>query len=124
MQEALTRAQGLSHPPSLAFVLLFAAYLHQHRREGQRTQERAEAVMSLCTEQGFAFWLVQGSILRAWTLAQQGQGAEGTAQIRQGLAAYQATGGQAVLPYLLALLAEAYEKAGQGEEGCACWPRR
>src|SRR5262249_8354800 len=37
--------------------------------------------------------------------------------MRQGLAAYQATGAEMFRPYLLALLAEAYGKARQVEEG-------
>ena len=41
--EALTLAQELSHPFSLAYALDFAAWLHQLRREGQAAQERAEA---------------------------------------------------------------------------------
>ena len=41
--EALTLAQELSHPFSLALALSFAAMLHQFRREGQAAQERAEA---------------------------------------------------------------------------------
>jgi predicted ATPase len=38
-------------------------------------------------------------------------------QIRQGLVAFQATGAEQWQPYHLALLAEAYGKAGQEEEG-------
>ena len=58
-----------------------------------------------------------GTILRGWALAEQGQAEEGIAQIRQGLAAYQATGAECTRPYYLALLAEAYGKVGQAEEG-------
>ena len=58
-----------------------------------------------------------GTILRGWALAEQGQGEEGIAQIHQGLAAYRATGAELVRPYYLALLAEAYGKVGQVEEG-------
>ena len=72
--EALTLAQELSHPFSLAFALYFAAWLHQYRREGQAAQERAEAAITLSTEQGFPFWLALGTILRGWALAEQGQG--------------------------------------------------
>ena len=43
--------------------------------------------------------------------------------MRQGLAAYEPSG-QNLRPYYLALLAEAYGKAGQTEEGLTCWPRR
>ena len=116
-QEALTLAQELSHPFSLAFALYFAAMLHQFRREAQAAQERAEAAMALATEQGFAFWLAWGTILRGWALAEQGQGEEGIAQMRQGLAACRATGAELYRPYFLALLAEAYGQAGQAEEG-------
>ena len=38
-------------------------------------------------------------------------------QIRQGLAAYQATGAESARPYFLALLAEAHGKVGQTGEG-------
>jgi predicted ATPase len=51
--------------------------------------------------------------MRGWVLAAQGQGAEGTAQMRQGLAAHQATGSERQRPYYLALLAEAYGSIGQ-----------
>ena len=42
--------------------------------------------MTLSTEQRFAFWVVAATVLRGWALAEQGQRAEGIAQIRQGLA--------------------------------------
>jgi predicted ATPase len=41
------------------------------------------------------------------------------AQIREGLVAWQATGAKLWRPYYLALLAEAYGKAGRTEEGLA-----
>jgi predicted ATPase len=41
----------------------------------------------------------------------------GIAQIHEGMAAWRATGAELLRPYFLALLAEAYRKAGQAEEG-------
>src|SRR5215510_7668200 len=58
-----------------------------------------------------------GTILRGWALAAQGQGKEGMAQMHEGLAAYRATGAEQWRLYFLALLAEAYGKVGQAEEG-------
>ena len=58
---------------------------HQFRREGRAAQERAEAAISLATEQGFPHWMAYGAILRGWALAQQGQAQEGIEQITQGL---------------------------------------
>jgi predicted ATPase len=61
--------------------------------------------------------LAFGTILRGWALTAQGAGAEGIAQMRQGFAAYGATGAEVDRPYLIALLAEACREVGQAEEG-------
>jgi hypothetical protein len=50
--------------------------------------------MTLSTKQGFPLWLAIGMILRGGTLAEQGQGVEGMAQMREGLAGLQAMGQQ------------------------------
>jgi predicted ATPase len=118
-QEALTLAQELSYLPSLGFALGFAGILHQYRREGQVAQERAEAMMALGTEQGFAFQLAFGTLQRGWALAEQGRREEGIVQMRQGLAATRATGANIAGSTYLILLAEAYGKVGQAEEGLA-----
>jgi predicted ATPase len=114
---ALTLAQELAHPYSLAFALAYTAMLHQFRREVPMARERAEAAMALCTEHGFAYYLAWAMILRGWALTEQGQHVEGLAQMRQGLADLRATGAEIRLQYYLALLAEAYSKAGQIEAG-------
>jgi predicted ATPase len=115
--EALTLAQEVAHPLSLAYALFFAAWLHQLRREVPLAQARSEAVISLAAEHGFVHWGALGTVLRGWICATQGQAEEGMAQIYQGLAAWQATGARGVRPLLLALLAEAYEQGEQAEEG-------
>jgi tetratricopeptide (TPR) repeat protein len=62
--EALALAGGLSHPFSLAFALGVAASFHLLRREGTLARERAEAVITLSTEQGFPYWLAAGTMVR------------------------------------------------------------
>ena len=79
---------------------------HSLRREGQLARERAEAVMTLATEQGFPFWLAFGTMVRGWALAEQGQVEEGIAQMQQGLAAFGPWGRDGAVIILL------------------CWPRR
>jgi predicted ATPase len=117
--EALTRARQLAQPLGLAFALDWVAWLHQLRREPQATQDQAEAAMALCTEQGFAQLLAFGRVLRGWVLAARQQGEDGITHIRQGLAAYQATGAAVGRPQQLALLAEAHGQVGQAEAGLA-----
>src|SRR5262249_36664559 len=119
IHEALTLAQGVSHPHSLAVALNSSAWLHQFRREGQLTQQQAEAAVALSAEQGFPFWLAFGTILQGWVLVEQRQIEEGIAQIYQGMTAYQATGTGILRSFFLALLAEVHGKAGQVEDGLA-----
>jgi class 3 adenylate cyclase/predicted ATPase len=115
--EAITLAQELSHPFSLAAALDYAAMLHCYRREGQATQEQAEAGMALASEKGFPQFLALGMIMRGWALAVRGQGEEGIAQLHQGLAAFRAVGAELGRSRTLAWLAEAYGEVGQTEEG-------
>jgi predicted ATPase len=115
--EALTLAQDLSHPYSLAVALFFAAWLHYSRREVRESQERAKAAVTLSAEHGFPFWLGAGTMLWGWALVKQDQGEEGMARIRQGLATYRATGAEQWRPCSLALLGEAYREIGQVDKG-------
>jgi len=119
IHEALTLARELTHSFSLAFTLAWAGTVGQFRRELQAVQGRAEELMALSSEQAFPFWLAFGTILLGWALTAQGKEAEGLAQMRQGLAAYRATGAELHRPYFLSLLAEACGKVGQPEEGLA-----
>jgi len=115
--EALALAQELSHPFSMAFALCFTARLHQYRREAQAARERAQAAITLSTDQEFPFWVAQGTILRGWASAALGQSEEGIAQLRQGMTTYRAAGAELSVPYWLALLAEAGGHGGQEKEG-------
>jgi predicted ATPase/class 3 adenylate cyclase len=116
---AVTLAQQSNHPFSLGYALSAAAIFHAYRRDGRAAQERAEAAIVLAMEQGFPIWTARGSILRGWALAQQGQAREGIEQLRQGLIALRTTGAEAMRPYFLALLAEAYGTLRQPEAGLA-----
>ena len=91
--------------------------LHQFRQERQAVKERSEAVIALSTKHGFPFWIAGATVLQGWALTMEGEIEEGIAQMRQGLAAWQATGAEIGVPHYLALLAEAYGQAGQVEEG-------
>jgi predicted ATPase len=116
-QAALILAQQSPHPFSLGHALYAATTFHHCRREVQLTQERADALISLATDQGFPQWQAGGALLRGWTLVQQGQVNEGIAQMHESLRAFRTTGAEISRPYYLALLAEAYGMRGQPEAG-------
>jgi predicted ATPase len=115
--QSIRLAEQLSHPFSMAQALFNGAALHQLRREVRTTQERAERVIAVCTEQGFLFWAAAGMVLRGWAIALQGREEEGIAQILQGLRGYCSTGAQLGRPYLMSLLVEVYERVGMIQEG-------
>jgi TOMM system kinase/cyclase fusion protein len=116
-REAITLAQELAHPHSLASALDYASFVHCYRREGHATQELAEAGMALAREHGFPQFVALGMIMRGWALAMQGQGEEGVAQLHQGLAAFRAAGAEISRSRDLGLLAEASGEVGQTEAG-------
>jgi class 3 adenylate cyclase/predicted ATPase len=117
LHEALALAQELSHPFSLAFARCWAAIVSQLRRDVPAVHEHAEAAVALSTEQGFTQWAAWGTIFRGWVLAMQGQGEEGMAQVRQGIAAWRATGARLHVPYFCTLLAEVADHLGHTEDG-------
>jgi predicted ATPase/class 3 adenylate cyclase len=124
-REALTLAQELAHPMSLAYALFFGTWVYQFRREWRHAHKSAQACIDLATEQGFMLLVAGGTIFRGWALAAspsepaigQAHLTEGIAQIEQGLSAWRATGAEVLRPYGLALLAEAQSRMGWHENG-------
>jgi class 3 adenylate cyclase/predicted ATPase len=115
--EALSLAQGLSHPFTLAFAFWGVAQLNQFRREVQATLNRAEAMIALSNEQEFPVWVELGTLLRGWALAMQGHSKEGIAQMRQVMANKPVGPTNAMWPLIYALLVETHGAGGQAEEG-------
>ena len=106
--------------PSASVTTLGAtALFHQLRREPQKTQEQAEILLTKATEQGFAFWVAWGTMLRGWALTEQGQPEDGIVQLQQGLTTYRATGSQTGGALFLALFVEAYANVGRIGEAFA-----
>ncbi len=116
-QQALSHARRLAHPPSLGLALMSAAFLHQLRREVFIVQEQADEMITLCREQGFAYNLAMGILLRGWAVAEQGHSAEGIEQMGNSQAALREMGAKIGQSASLARLADAYGKAGQIVEG-------
>lgn len=116
-REALALAQEVHHPFSLALAQAYAAMLQQFRREPSTANKHAEIALTVCTEQGFAYYLAWATIIQGGVVAETGRREEGIAQMQQGLTTLQATGGGLRIPYYLALLAEAYGNHGEPGEG-------
>ena len=110
-------ATQLSDPLSLALAQGWVARLRVNRREPQL--ELSEQNIALVTEHGFSFFLAIQTILRGCSLAQLGHTSEGITQIREGIAAYRATGAGLEVSDWFALLAGVYAREGRFDEGLA-----
>jgi predicted ATPase len=109
----LAWSRELGHTHTHAFALIFAAFLHYHRREGRQVQEYAEALLALATEHGFAvpeFW---SRVFQGWALTTQGYLEEGLSLLRQLTLPQGSMLGQ----LLFVLGADASRTAGEAEEG-------
>jgi predicted ATPase len=113
-EEAITLAEGLSHPYSLGHALQTTTNLYVFRREWDVVQERAVILSALATEQGFADLSRSGLQRQHLVQATQGQRKEeGIAQSRQDIDSRKWPGWLTMLAHL----ADAYGTVGQAGEG-------
>jgi predicted ATPase/class 3 adenylate cyclase len=113
-QQALALARELSHPFTLAFALYYSAWVHQQRGERQAVEQNIEATITLATEQELTRWTQQAAVLKGWLLIEHGKGQEGILHLRHGAKGSLAVRDQS---HCATLLAEAYAKEGDTEEG-------
>jgi len=89
---------------------------HDLNVAGMKAHAALADEFGVATEQGFPFWRAQGTIYRGWVKVKNGDVTEGISLLRNGSAAYRATGAELWMPHHLGLLASACEIAGQVEE--------
>jgi adenylate cyclase len=114
--QAISAAQQLSHPNSLAAAEFFLTFVRIFRREPRLVQEGAEHVIAFSAEHGLGAWF-HANCYRGWAIAQQGHYEEGIEQMRQGLAIAHAVGADIGRSHYLNSLAEAYIRTGRLEDG-------
>jgi predicted ATPase len=114
---AVAEARRLNHPPSLAGSLAIGARLLSLGGDSAALDEWVGELVAMTTEQGFPHWGAQGTTCFGWVKVKNGDVAEGISLLRSGLSAWRASGAETWRSYHIALLARAYEIAGQIEEG-------
>ena len=122
MEAALALSQRLAHVHSLAFAQNFASLLHNWRREFAAARLHAEAVIAAASRHHSPQDLGFGIICRDFALVGLGR-AEGIAQLRASLAAWNATGARLHCTVWLGFLAEAHLIAGQFDDSLSALDR-
>jgi predicted ATPase len=117
-QEALSFANQLDHPFSLADVLCYAGCMFNAMRpDPQALKEAAEALILLSWEKGFPGWKSTATWFRGGAMTMLGQVTEGITQIHEGMAVHRSLGQRCYFTEALCFLAEAQAKSGQPEGG-------
>jgi DNA-binding SARP family transcriptional activator/predicted ATPase len=111
--------QSFSHPTSLAYAHCMLAQGACMRREGQIARRHAEEAIGLGQTYGLPSWTAMGAALRGWALVEEGQAAEGLAQLNKGITAWRARGSEHFAGFFLALQAESCLKAQKLSDGIA-----
>jgi tetratricopeptide (TPR) repeat protein len=124
--ELLEDIRSHRHIPSVAFGLfqasLFCTYKRDlgavnHPSDLGADEAIVDELITICTEHGFSLWGTSGVILKGWLLAQSGDGDQGLAQIREGIATWRGHEAKLFVPRWLILLASALGRLGHPQAG-------
>jgi predicted ATPase len=114
MPEAISLAKELNDMHALVLALYWAAHLAYLQGNPTEVERVASDLIEL--GQNFASWLAGGEVLRGWARSASGDTAEGISWILDGIDDWRATGSMLLVPYLLALKAEALHLADRTSE--------
>jgi adenylate cyclase len=124
--QALTRvqqlerlAQAMVQPTSQVIAQCMLAKSACMRRDGEAALRFAQEGIRLSQSYGLSLWNGLAHAFHGWALSDRGDCVQGLAELREGTAAWRATGNRHFTPFLLALQAEAALKAHVLEVGRA-----
>ena len=113
LREAAAIGEDRNHPFSDAVLLHFKTVLYQYEGNVEKVDTAATEMLQICQEHGFSSWEAAARIMKGWALAKQNHPEEGIAMICKGIEAWEKTRAEVLLPHFFALLAQAYQHAGQ-----------
>jgi predicted ATPase len=118
MARAIDFARSLKHPFTLSYVLAYAGYHQQYRRDLAALDRIDGELIPLCKEEQIPVFLANGLMLAGWSQSAKGE-PDGPASLRQGLAVFRSTGSRCFLPYWHSLLADILSARGEHEAAMA-----
>ncbi|MDF0498739.1 ATP-binding protein [Bradyrhizobium yuanmingense] len=114
-EQAISDAEQMRHPFTLAFAQVFGAYLCQHLRDVPGTRDYASRAMTISSQHGFLHWKQQATILHGWALTELGDMDAGLSEMRAGVEGYEAQNSWLASCWFRCLLAQGYARAGLSE---------
>jgi predicted ATPase len=111
--QALTLAEELAHPFSVAYALTFVTWLAIDAHDDRRARELAQRLAGLADDQRIGYLQPMGTFLRGWILVADGRPEDGIAMMEEGLVPYRRSGQPLYMPWSLLLLARLSLAAGR-----------
>ena len=115
VSEALTLAQALAQPYSIAFAHYMTSVVHLLRGDPARALESAERSLEMSREQRFSLYVLLSTISRGRALGQLGRLREAVIEIQMGIAEGRRTGVGFMLPMMYSWLADVHAQSGDNE---------
>jgi predicted ATPase len=108
MHRAIKMAQDLSDVYGQVVALYFDCFVTQFRREPDKTLRSARKSVMFSNVHQFSLWLAGGHVSQGWAEAMSGNPTRGIALLQQGIQEWRNTKAVLIVPYWLAMLAEAH----------------
>jgi DNA-binding SARP family transcriptional activator len=108
-REAITMAEEIGHPYSLAVALAYGGITHQMRHDVPRLRGIVDQLRELCQRYDFAYYREWALILDGWSARDR----QGTGLAERGVSNLKSAGAFARMPYWLSLLADLLARDGQ-----------
>ncbi len=116
--EAVSIARRSNHPMSLGCAHHHRGMVMLFRHEVEATSREAGALLKIATDHGLPQWSAWGNLLQGWVRSLE-QPMAAVPQLCQALASWRAIGARSMAPTYLAVLAAAFERAGDAKMGLA-----
>jgi DNA-binding SARP family transcriptional activator len=116
LARSIAHTGRLTMPANLADAAAYAALVYHLLRDPAHAQATADRALSLSVERGYPYPRFLASVALGWSLAVQGEPAQGVSLARQGMAASVELGQRLHHSQLAAMLAEACLLAGHCTE--------
>lgn len=119
VRQAITRAERLTHPQSVAYALFFLAWVHHVREEVEPARSAMEQSMQMSREHALPQIGEWCRIIGGWVACRNGAWEKGAELILKSLDRQQAMHSALERPYCLALLALAQAHMGRSDDAIA-----
>jgi len=118
-KEAMAAVDAASDPFSMVMAMVFNGEAHCARREAAKGGELARAVVAMCEEKGYPFWLSVGRRMVGWALMLQGQLREAIDLMEEDLQRFTGPAAEMVHYRSLLSIADCYSHIGEPHRALA-----